>query len=78
MANTPPGYLPVISDGTTVRFKLGALSAVATALIGGSIYCTVFYLKVDALDRRLARIEKALGIGDADLSKIGTIHGGNP
>lgn len=69
MANTPPGQFPVISDGTTVRFKLGALVAIIAALLGATIWSTVFYTQqlrltewAEKTDQRLERIERALGV----------------
>jgi hypothetical protein len=63
---TPPGSLPVIKDGMQIRFDLRTLVGLATAIIGGAIFCTVFYLKVDSFDKRVARIERALGIDSGE------------
>jgi hypothetical protein len=64
--STPPGALPVIKDGMQIRFDLRTLIGLVGAIIGGAIFCTVFYLKVDNFDKRLARIERALGIDSGE------------
>ncbi len=69
MNPTPPGQFPVISDGTTVRFKLGALIGMISTLIAATIWATVFYTQqvrmavwAERTDDRLERIERALGV----------------
>lgn len=74
---TPPGSLPVIKDGMLVRMDLRTLIALIVALVGGAIFCTAFYSKVDAFDKRLGRIEKALGI-DAFAADPQPHHGATP
>lgn len=66
---TPPGAFPIIGDSTTVRFRLSALMALIFAIVGAAIWLTSFYLKqaqlaewAQSADRRLQRIERALGI----------------
>lgn len=74
---TPPGALPVIKEGMLVRMDLRTAIAIVLALVGGAVFCTAFYNKVDAFDKRLGRIEKALGI-DAFAVDPQPHHGATP
>ncbi len=55
---TPPGALPTIRPGMPIRMTLQSL----IALIGGVIFCTVFYFKVDRLEQDMALVKQALGL----------------
>lgn len=57
-APTPPGAMPTIRPGMKISFSLESL----IALIGGVVFCTTTYWKLDVMDERVERIEKALGI----------------
>lgn len=54
--------LPTIRPGMKISFSLESL----IGLIGGVVFCTMTYMKLDTLDARTARIEKALGITGVD------------
>lgn len=76
---TPPGALPTIRPGMKIAFSLEMLIALA----GGLIFCTSAYWKLDVLDRRVERIEKALGVGDQrapgdSTSSLPQTTGGHP
>jgi hypothetical protein len=66
MPETPPGSFPVVAEAAIIRFRLGALVAIAgilgTGLIGGTVWATKLAIQLDGFDHRLGRIEQALGI----------------
>jgi hypothetical protein len=55
---TPPGALPTIRPGMRINFTLEYL----VALIGGVVFCTTVYLKVDRLEQDMSLVKKALGV----------------
>jgi hypothetical protein len=57
---TPPGALPTIRAGMRIALTLESL----IALIGGVVFCTFFYLKVDRIERQNQRIMAYLGLFD--------------
>jgi uncharacterized membrane protein YciS (DUF1049 family) len=71
---TPPNALPVISENLLLRFKLSTLIGVFSGLIGGSIFCTMFYLKVDAIDQRLQHLDSKFDAVDLRLQRLEHAH----
>ena len=59
-ADTPPGAMPTIRPGMRINLTLESL----LALIGGVVFCTVFYIKVDRLEANMAVVMRALGLSD--------------
>jgi len=57
MAETPHRSLPVIDEQMVVRWRLGYLIAFVSSLIGGAIFCTTLWIKVDRLSEDVAEMK---------------------
>lgn len=64
--DTPRSALPVISESSIVRMKLSLLAVIAgssaTALVGGTLFVASLREFMERADKRMTRIENALGI----------------
>jgi hypothetical protein len=60
MPETPGRAFPTISDGATVKIKLGALLGFIGVVIGGSVWLTTIYNKVDRQGQDIQDIKSDL------------------
>lgn len=71
--------MPTIKPGMRLSFSLESL----IALIGGAVFCTAFYYKVDRLEHDMALVKSALGLTNVpapsdSTSTRGILRGKNP
>ncbi len=57
MADTPNRAMPVIDDQMIIRWRLGGLLAFISSLVGGAVFCTALWIKVDRLGDEFAEMK---------------------